>query len=86
MVPQTDHGTGRVNTFTFIVLAGAETPLYVALLPAGTTHTKGAFVSEKALVNWQTEDLAEDVAQTMADLSVKMADKAEKAKKESGVE
>ena len=32
---------------------GADTPLYLALLPEGATHPKGNFVMDKKIKEWR---------------------------------
>ncbi|XP_033743473.1 carbonyl reductase [NADPH] 1-like [Pecten maximus] len=34
---------------------GAETPLYLAMLPPNTTNPNGKFISEKQIVNWKAK-------------------------------
>lgn len=37
---------------TLFVFTGADTPVYVAMLPPGTTSPKGDFVSDRTIKKW----------------------------------
>ena len=50
----TDKSNLMINErFIFVSMAAADTPIYLATLPTGTTSPKGDFVTERAIIPWQ---------------------------------